>query len=387
MTSIFKTRLRPVKYAVISDVHLGNNRNPAVSIIANLRKYVSNPKLLSTLDILFIAGDLFDEMLYLSAEEVGVIQVWMGSLLSHCRRLGVKLRVLEGTSSHDRGQSKLFLDLNEIQMQDHVNDQHKPLDLKYFNILDIEYMEDLDLSILYIPDEWGASTEDAYQQVLQKLKEKGMTYVDIAMMHGLFPHQLPVDIPHIPRHDDQKYLAIVRYVITIGHIHTFSTYERIVAQGSFDRLTHNEEEAKGFVVVDLETNDDYRVLFVENKDAMIFKTISVSDMDMVETLLYIEKELELIKPDSHVRIEAGVSHAVSENMALIKEKWPQYRWTYIGRDKSKKEKKPLVDKQKSYVPLVLDRLTLPETILSRLAAKNLPDQTYRLCASILKEVT
>lgn len=384
--STFKTRKREVRYAVVSDIHLGNQRNPAARIIANLKKYVTNTAFLSTLDILFFAGDVFDEMLYLSAYEVGEIQVWIGSVLANCRRLGIKLRVLEGTPSHDRKQSKLFVDLDQIQMQDIRNSGHAPLDLKYVDVLDVEYMEDLDLSILYIPDEWGASTDDAYQQALAKMQEKGMEYVDIAIMHGLFPHQLPVDIPHIPRHNDQLYLKIVRYIITIGHIHTFSVYERIIAQGSFDRLSQNEEEPKGFVVVNLTTGDDYTAEFVENEGALIFKTLSVTDMDMVESLIYLEEKVATIPPGSHLRIEATSTHSVSSNMAVIRHKWPDYTWTYIGRDKSKKEKKALVDKQRSYVPLVLDRLTLGDIMLGRVMTKSIPSPQLRLCAEILKEV-
>lgn len=387
MTSSFKTRTRAVRYAVISDVHLGNKRNSARNIIANLNEHISNVAFISTLDILFIAGDLFDEMLYLSADEVGDIQVWMGNLLAICRKLKVKLRVLEGTPSHDRHQSRLFMRLDEIQMQSGKYHSDAVVDLKYFEILDIEYMEDLDLSILYIPDEWGPTTEDTYAQVLALMKERGIEYVDIAMMHGLFTYQLPENIPHIPRHNEESYLSIVRYLISIGHIHTFSTYSRIIAEGSFDRLSHNEEEPKGFVVVELSTDDTYTAEFIENTGAAIFKTISCTEMDMAESLEYIESAISNIPSGANLRIEASASHAIGTNLAVIKTRWPDYIWTFIGRDKGKKEKKALVDSQRTYVPIVLDRQTLADVVIERLLRMGLSGKTFSLCTDIIKLVT
>ena len=76
----------------------------------------------------------------------------------------------------------------------------------------------------------------------------GLTKVDYAVMHGQFDYQLPKHITGMPRHDSQKYLDIVKHYIFIGHIHTHSVYDRIIAQGSFDRLTHGQEEPKGYVV-------------------------------------------------------------------------------------------------------------------------------------------
>lgn len=387
MTSSFKTRKRAVKYAVISDIHLGNKRNSAKSIIANLNKHVSNSAFISTLDILFIAGDLFDEMLYLSADEVGDIQVWMGHLLSICRKLKVKLRVLEGTPSHDRRQSRLFLKLDEIQMQSGKYHSDEAVDLQYYDEIAIEYMEDLDLSVLYIPDEMGPTTEAAHQQVLDLMRQRGIEYVDIAMMHGLFTYQLPENIPNIPRHDEESYLSIVRYLINIGHIHTFSTYSRIIAQGSFDRLSHNEEEPKGFAVIELSTDDTYKAEFVENTGAAIFKTITCTEMDMAESLVYLDSVVSGIPSGANLRIEAGVSHAIGTNLAVIKTRWPDYIWSFIGRDKGKKEKKALVDTQRTYVPIVLDRQTLAKVVIERLMRKSLSEHTLSLCTDLIKLVT
>ena len=99
--------------------------------------------------------------------------------------------------------------------------------------------------------------------------------VDIAIMHGQFHYQFP-RIKLDSSHDEQEYLNMVKHYIHIGHIHTHSSYDRIIAQGSFDRIAHGEEENKGCVVAKIDTtnreNDEW--MFLVNDKAMRFITLN-----------------------------------------------------------------------------------------------------------------
>ena len=92
-----------LRVGVASDIHLGHARNKAEFIIANLNHCFSNDAYFSTVDLVVLAGDVFDNGMPLSSEDVSHIDMWVAKLLRLCHKHKVMLRVLEGTPSHDRG--------------------------------------------------------------------------------------------------------------------------------------------------------------------------------------------------------------------------------------------------------------------------------------------
>jgi hypothetical protein len=145
-----------------------------------------------------IAGDLFDTALLFTQDEVSIIQGWMCRLMDFCSRYNIKLRILEGTPSHDNFQCR-----NLVCMAEQFS--HK-LDFKYIETLHIEKMEDIHLSVLYVPDEWSATTKQTQEQVSQLLKEASLAKVDIAIMHGMFTYQVPELANNALKHDEIFYL-------------------------------------------------------------------------------------------------------------------------------------------------------------------------------------
>ena len=69
---------------------------------------------------------------------------------------------------------------------------------------------------------------------------------------------------------------MVRYNAFFGHVHKRSTYKKIEVAGSFDRLAHGEEEPKGFLDVTYYSEDNRVVKFVENKDAEVYTSITLT---------------------------------------------------------------------------------------------------------------
>ena len=96
--------LNDLKYLVISDIHLGHAKNTTQDIIKNLRTYFedfNDRGFFTELDIIFIAGDLFDRLLDLSNSDVSIIQVWVFDLMRFCARHNIQLRMLLGTPYRD----------------------------------------------------------------------------------------------------------------------------------------------------------------------------------------------------------------------------------------------------------------------------------------------
>jgi len=317
-----KRKLKKVlKYLVLGDVHLGHERNRTVDVIRNLDHYFgwyTDKSPFCQLDAIFIAGDLFDHLLNFSSTDVHEIQLWLSRLMRFCSRHNIVLRILEGTPSHDRKQSKVA---------DVVYDLLKcELDFRYIDTLHVEHIESLDLNVLYVPDEWTADTELTLTQAKELIKEAGLEQVDIAIMHGAFAYQLPMAPNTVPKHNEAEYLGLVERFIHIGHVHNFSTFDRIIAEGSFDRLAHGEEEAKGAVVATLSPDGD-SFDFIENKEARIFKTIELKSKDLEKSMAEIKKILAKIPENSFVRIKSTKDHPVYQAFDELKSFWPMYTFS------------------------------------------------------------
>lgn len=265
---------RYIRTLSLSDVHLGTNIGTTPHILKNLRNLLSEAAL-QEINLLCIVGDYWDEVQLLPDANVILIKIEIVRLLKICKKRDIVLRVLEGTKSHDRGQSKLFETLNEITG---IN-----ADLRYVDTLSIEFNDKLGITILYVPDEWRSDNETTKQEVIELLDQNNLEQVDFTLLHGCMPYQAPKGIKSIPVHDPDFYLSITRKYVYIGHVHLSSVYDRILANGSFDRLSHNEESPKGmwYTECDLDGFTD-TIKFIENKNASIFKTIDIINISKEE---------------------------------------------------------------------------------------------------------
>lgn len=282
------------------------------------------------LDMIIIAGDFFDKGLELSDDNVLLIQEFIRDLLELCKLHKVKLRVLEGTPSHDRKQSLQFGFVNGIMGDNGA-------DFKYINELSIVYEEDLDLNFLYVPDECYPTTAEIWEEVQNLLKEKGLEKVDFAIMHGAFRYQYP-DIQTIDCHDEKNYLGITKYNIFIGHVHTMSSYERIVAQGSFDRLEHGYEEPKGFVklVFDI-TGEKTHVEFIENELAKLYIEIDVTRVELDKVRKLVMERIAGSPVDSYFKLALPEDDAYKAIFRALAKEFSTHNWSSKNVKKKKKE--------------------------------------------------
>lgn len=309
-----------IKIASISDIHLGHQRTSAKSIIDNLdRCFIKHPDF-NDLDMVFVAGDMFDRLLPHDDIDRPEIYLWFVRLCEACAKHDIVLRILEGTPSHDWKQCDILPTIHAITKL--------PLDFKYVKNLSIEYIERFDCNILYVPDEWRHNSAETLSEVKDLLRSRGLDQVDFAVMHGCFEFQLPEAARTESAHNADEYLAIVKHYIFIGHHHVHSRYSRIVAQGSFDRLSHGEEEPKGFVIAHVDTVTNERDLFfIENKMARIYKSIDCSNLSAESIIEYVRDQIKNVPDNSAIRIVADKSNEIFSDLSPLVRIGPLMTWT------------------------------------------------------------
>lgn len=358
-----------MKYLVIGDIHLGHPKTPTTWITDNLQSYLtkqveSNPGIVA----LFIAGDLFHRLLVNTEDAFHDSVRCIYWLFSFCERHDLVLRVLEGTPSHDYRQAKLM----EI-MRHNFNGV---FNFKYIDCVDVEIINELGkLRILYVPDRPMVKASDTLKQVHAKLAEEGMDGVDIAIMHGMFNYQCPEAIGNIEKHNEEDYLSIVTGFIHIGHVHSFSQYSRIIAEGSFDRLAHGEEEPKGGVIVDLGNyGSEPCYFFVENTNAKIYKTIEIKGTTVEAALSQIEKATRNVPSQSYIRLKAKKQHPILSAFEQLKVEFPQYSFSRLG-DKEEETATylltdPNAEAEEVYTPISMDRNNIVDLLMHEVKTNN-----------------
>ena len=370
---------QPLRMAVVSDIHLGNRRNTAAEITKNL--YVAFPDNAETgqLDLIVIAGDTYDDLLSLPHDDVVEVDLWIAYMLQLCAKHDIVLRVLKGTPSHDWEQPRRFVDLENLLKTG--------VDLRYVRDLSIEYIEKLGVTALYVPDEWNSENDKTYEEVLGLMRAKGLDHVDYAFMHGQFEHQIPA-AHKAPTHNAQNYLAIVRQLIFIGHVHIPSALDRIHAQGSFDRLFHGEEHPKGHLRAVVWPNGEREITFVENLGAKRFVTIGCVGLTLEETLQKLDRQVGHLPDGSYVRVEANEDNPVFSNMEVLIRRYPTYVWGKLVRVLDEKEDlEKLVEEESLYVPITLTKENIGDLLMARLSTQGLAVPVLDAAVEILKEVT
>lgn len=370
-------RKNEIALAVASDLHLGHRRNPASEIIKNLNLAFPDSAATAELDLIVLAGDVWDDLLTLSNEEMEEIYLWIARLLRLCSKHGIILRVLEGTPSHDWKQSQHFITVEKMLQTG--------ADFQYVQTLSIEYIEPLGINVLYLPDEWNTSAEKTLSEVRGLLKAKGLDKVDFAFMHGQFEYQLP-DFVKAQKHSSEAYLDLVSSLIFIGHIHVHSVFERIVAQGSFDRISHGEEAPKGHARARVQANGDYDLQFVENATAKRFMTVDCTGCSLEETLELIDRRVTGLPDDSAVRVLSNSDNPIFVNMEMLIRRYPLYTWS----------KKPVVEENEIlehfeddgvvFTPITLTPMNLGDLLIERIAASEPTSEVIESAKDILQEV-
>lgn len=368
-----------INLASLSDIHLGHPKTSTASILGYLRWLFRRCKETSELDVIFIPGDVFDRRLELPDEIVYDIRRFIVELLTTCKEYNIILRVLEGTPSHDWKQSKLFTHLNDV-CNIHA-------DVKHIDVLSIEYIEPLDCQVLYIPDEWKATCDETWLDVVDKLDQHRLQKVDFVIMHGAFPHQMPENLhERLQLHNPDNYLSICNYFIIVGHIHFYSQYERILSSGSTSRLRHNEEEPKGTFRIKVDRlNHNHQIRFIVNDAARIYKTVDCTDMDEHSVNEVLNRVLSTLPDDSALRIKCRRSDIAVAMLPKFTQANSNIEWSLKEVGKNELEKRSAIESlQVHHKGININPSNIEELLLKRIAVKD--PSLYEHCRSLLTEV-
>lgn len=353
--------------ASVSDIHLGHTRTNTFHVVDNLRKAFPDNEETAMLDLILLAGDIFDHLLTLPQEEVDEIQAWITELLAICAKYNILLRVLEGTPSHDWKQSRQFVNLNL--------GADVPAALKYVDTLSIEVIEELGgLTVLYVPDEWNHDANVTRAQVQELLKKHGLDKVDIACMHGSFDYQLPID--SIKNHNSDWYQSIVNHFIVIGHVHIRSQRGKILAQGSFDRLSHGEEAPKGHYRFTISPNgNSYR--FVENTGAKLYLTVDCRALSLEGLIKHMQSVAEY-PTGSGFRLLIARDSELHRDIRTIRQQFPQFKIT-TQLDELKTPESLKVKQPHEHVeqPISVTPTNVANIVTERLKARHPDADDYR----------
>lgn len=368
-----------VQMVCASDLHLGHRQNHASLMTKGLKHYLCDDALLAATDVLFLAGDVFDNLLPGNSDQLEYIYNWIIELLNQCAKHNVILRVLEGTPSHDWKQSWRFEAFN-THLGSRVN-------LKYVRDLSVEHIEPLGISVLYVPDEYNDTTEKTLTQAKNLIRQQGLSKVDVAIMHGNFDYQLPAFVP-AQKHSAEEYLNLVNGPIFIGHHHTHSAFDRIMAQGSFDRTAHGQEEPKGFIKAHYTGTPDFTWQFVENQQAMHYVTVDCTDLSVTETLALLEERLRAVPDYSHVRIHAETTNPIFNNIETVTSQYPLIHWTRkLETDENGYSNS--VDTESSvevlYVPITITKDNIVDLLMER-ARGSIPFDQVDKARDILEDI-
>lgn len=368
-------------WLTISDIHIGAKKTKAEEILEHLTRFFDDFKVVNNFDdlkVIFIAGDLWDKSVHFSSPDIAAFFRFWHRFCHWAIRKNIEVIVMEGTPEHDALQGKNLQELTQIGTPE--------LKFRYIRDLCVQYVEPLDMQVLFIPDECRENAEMIYQAAQNAVEQAGLLQADMAIMHGMFTYQLGSIPLNSKVHREGDYLRLVKGFINIGHIHTASSFERIYAQGSFDRLAHGEEEPKGAYYFSEVKPNEWVPVFLENKYAKQYRTFLVSDELDDKQVQKFKKMFKGIPDGSYIRLLVKQNSSLKENKTLLSTLFPQYIFS-VEDAKIAKNRKKVVAIDVVYEQLSLNPQTLVQLILEEVKTRTgLTVETSELLANELKDI-
>lgn len=266
-----------LKIVATGDLHFGNPRIDSELLYQKLVKYFF-PEVWTS-QLVLINGDVYDQLTTVSSSANKFVSKFIHDLFLISASTGIQIRILHGTYSHDRDQLKIFssLDIPNCRM-------------KIINEIYCEEITDLrngdgkltdTLKILYIPDNLPyKKSSDVIEHIKKIYKVIGWNKCDVVLGHGTFTHALPCSIEHGPACmytiEQFKDLIDEQDPVIMGHIHSPSRSSNVFYCGSFDRMSHGEEQSKGFYTFTRD-NNIWKSKFIKNPEAILFYTIDIPE--------------------------------------------------------------------------------------------------------------
>lgn len=248
-----------LKISSISDLHF-NLHHPHTIYRELVNVFFKTLKAFKP-DIIFINGDIFDQRVTLNTNTAMYANRFIHELihLKGCEK--TYICIIHGTYSHDYNQLKSFSHYENSRF-------------RLYHESTIENIKGL--KVLFLPEEYGRG--DHYKEYSRD------SPFDFCIGHGT------IGFLNFVRHfnkksqstifDPQFFIKNVKGLTLFGHEHKHTRHKNIRYVGSFSRHNHGEEEPKGFLNIQYDTQRKCVVSeeFIKNTEAPIYKTLVAHEL-------------------------------------------------------------------------------------------------------------
>ena len=354
----------------IADIHF-NKIDPKDQYNILKEQYIDKIKMMNTLDIIFIEGDVFDHKLMSNSDGVMYASMFMADVREVAITKNATVVLLGGTKSHDYDQLKLFYH--------YINDP----------LFDIRIVEDIRFEIikgsrvLCIPELYGIP-----DYIYERYLHYSGVY-DLAILHGTVEGSV-----YGNNAGESKLFTINDFSncvgpILCGHIHSGGCFNsHIYYCGTPIRYQFGEEEPKGFLVLAYDLDSHYYVIGKEIIESFTYTTITLDELvssDPNEIVKYIDD----IKNNGIDYIRVIFTNEVSREIMTLLNKYYRNKKDYTivyNIDQKTKVLKDTMDKNKSLnkYDFIFDKTLDQYQILSKYI--NLNKGYEFITANKLKEV-
>lgn len=242
----------------IGDIHIGAFE-PEVMWKHLESDFIKKIEMLPKIDILFIAGDLFDKLISMNSPHAMVFMMFRSALFKLAKEKGFIIRIVIGTDSHDHKQPLLMLEGND------------DVDIKVFDKVTSEKINGYD--ILYVPEEYIKDQDKYYGEYFEQK-------YDIIVGHGTFKEtsfgrkkSLMYSSPVF----DSKQFSNMGKLVVFGHIHNaVQLQHNVFYTGAFDVWEHGQDENRGFLYTTYDkVTGNFKVFPIYNESCRKYKQISI----------------------------------------------------------------------------------------------------------------
>jgi hypothetical protein len=302
-----------IKGLVIKDLHFGHKRTKEMYEELKIVKDYLND---NEIHILNINGDYFDRKLIGTEPAIFYAITFFSELVEICKRKNIKIRIIQGTRSHE---------LNQLttMFQHYLDDEQ--LDIKIFMEITKETL--MGTEVLYVPEEYPESKDyyDEWKKGSYNIVHGHGTwdFVHFAVMMDQNEeeggsHGAPVFV-----YEEWKE-AIKNGLAIFGHIHKRQSQENVFYGGSFTAWGYGDRSKKGFSIytIDNESNK-WTYETIDNEQAPSYTVTSIKklfkDEDINNVLLEdIQKKINE-EADLTDNLRVDLSGLTDDRIKIFKE--------------------------------------------------------------------
>ena len=266
-------------------------------------QYIDVLNTLPRIDMITIAGDIFDHKLMGNSEGIYYAIKFVDDVVNLAKKLNSTIIMIHGTFSHDADQLKLFYHYQE----------RNDVDIRIRNNICMEQVGNA--RILCISELYGVP-EDTYHEYLH-----GKGLYDEAIIHGTFEGAVYGNNVGNGRLFNMKDFSNCTGFIISGHVHTPGCFQKYFYYcGTPYRYKFGEEEDKGFLITahDLDNNMHYAYFNTIISDTYITlkldKLADVNPQNIINKInaTKIEQNIDFLKVKFNFPID-GSSKLVIQN--------------------------------------------------------------------------